>query len=1617
MANQIPLTDQVLQQGSIIQHLLPRPGLSQEILLTTLANGIEGGRLRLSVCVSPRLRPEGPGSLSAFPNFLDWPKLVSTLTFKVFIGPTPDQAIPYDAEPMWSAATVDSPLWNALFPATTPVRPYPLDQDACRTNYDIKPVMVEKQLFHNVLKRKMYQAVAVGEVLGQRIKADGFAQLPAAAMVRQLLETAGVLVKEPTLNNRLNVGYKNPMAKMNAIKQQLQRTPSPAPGTSGIPQVTRPGIFLRRSGPIQSTGPIQSRGVDTVVVIPRLVPSDLLQTTDTTQEQLQFLEFQVSKQLLATPSDPLERLRIQPMDFHQLVGSLADYPEIMRRLGLVLDFRINAEPAKLPLSSFVWVRPVVAPATARQYLSPRSEYVLNSAAGWFRLKPMNDLMKDGCLTLGKTTGTSLFDVVPGDVEGATEKLEKYAQLILDASLSPDQPHDGALPALRSAGLAVAQSNRDVWLGSLVEGHNQLHCRLAEELTTPNFPDDHRGTTAHLNFEHVARGLRIDVRELSGNAPPGPWRSLSVRKGHYLVGPAQQPVPNVPEDEGWVALGSMKPVASTLIIYESLFRWAGWSLAVPRPGREFGMDGTVPPGPGTSMNMTVKFDPVAGTLPKLRFGRQYQFRARVVDLAGNSLLLTENQNPPNELLTSAQDGYYDRLEPVGSPIVLLKYPLLGPPTSACPQGQPLSPGESVARLVIRTANVEGQGPPAAPVNTMSGRHLVPPRVSQDMAEAHGMFDDAASGRLRPDAYPLMLSKDGTLSTTQGASPGFGPDGKPVFEDVHPEESITVPYLPDPLALGATFFNLPGTGASQYLQQYPFGGTWPHRTSFQLRVEAGTGAPVFSGGLLRLFLPPGEQLTVQMSSHFAPGQETLMGIWRWIVEEAHNNPQVNLSQFQALVGAGRHWMLTPFREIVLVHATQQPVHTPQWVSLVVGPQRTFGQTGASLTGMIDIHRPSTQKLDLAAVWIDPIDEGPWPPTPPPDPTGNPYSFLFVTKNAHAFDTQVPLDPMQMGCDPQSTGPSSAGIQFRPGITLEQALGAQRTRTRGVDGEPEAESTAPEGSQTDLPEGHTPASEPSAGDVPEQGVQERGVPGGILQQRAFILPRTQAQTTQPAQTPLQKALTPGDFLKSPLQVGPFIGVHLPPPYDESKHRCAPPFPNPPQRTPMTFDFCGVHQFGDTKYRCVEYSAVAASRYREYFYPLPDFPNCPQPTPSEPRFVRVSAPVKVDILSSAPPAAPNPLYIIPTFRWEETAQGRRRIGGIRIYLDRPWFSSGMGEQLAVVLYGHDYPEIEEQAKPYVSQWGLDPLWVGGEPLSMRSGSISDLTKNFTAFQPSVTPRGVEPEEPVERGVSKMGQAQLFKEGVIEAVNPHLAALAALSKETVGVTYPQPIHFHNPAAVREDLHLEQVVGRRPITITTPNGGKASQMPMQATPLPVKICAFNVLPDHARQLWYCDIEMDPGIAYFPFVRLALARYQVNAIPGAHLSPIVLADFAQLVPDRIASVAVNPSNPTKAMVSVTGVIGQAPPARTPLVEVTVEQFNPTLPGALGWSPVPNVPPIILSAINEGQRAGEITLPPPGGPEQYRLVIKEYEVFAISEEGAPFRREERRLVYADVLGVPR
>jgi len=50
---------------------------------------------------------------------------------------------------------------------------------------------------------------------------------------------------------------------------------------------------------------------------------------------------------------------------------------------------------------------------------------------------------------------------------------------------------------------------------------------------------------------------------------------------------------------------------------------------------------------------------------------------------------------------------------------------------------------------------------------------------------------------------------------------------------------------------------------------------------------------------------------------------------------------------------------------------------------------------------------------------------------------------------------------------------------------------------------------------------------------------------------------------------------------------------------------------------------------------------------------------------------------------------------------------GGLRVYLRRPWFSSGEGELLGVALWSSDNGSLDRNKyKPYITQWGMDPIW-----------------------------------------------------------------------------------------------------------------------------------------------------------------------------------------------------------------------------------------------------------------------------------------------------------------------
>jgi hypothetical protein len=94
--------------------------------------------------------------------------------------------------------------------------------------------------------------------------------------------------------------------------------------------------------------------------------------------------------------------------------------------------------------------------------------------------------------------------------------------------------------------------------------------------------------------------------------------------------------------------------------------------------------------------------------------------------------------------------------------------------------------------------------------------------------------------------------------------------------------------------------------------------------------------------------------------------------------------------------------------------------------------------------------------------------------------------------------------------------------------------------------------------------------------------------------------------------------------------------------------------------------------------------------------------------------------------------------------------------------------------------------------------------------------------------------------------------------------------------------------------------------------GPAREVPLAEAPAPVVVVPFNPwfytptppsAPGDAR--WLVDIALpglaDPGTNAWPFVEMAVARYQPNSLPGLELSRVVKAEMSQALPERFLSV--------------------------------------------------------------------------------------------------------------------
>ena len=1303
---------------------------TQKIIWTALPKGFTAdGELIVSLVPSFRLTPQAPDEqvLKAFRDLLDWPGQLAHTRFTLRIG-----VDAYDLKPL---SAPSSAVWKEVFPADLPVAGYVFN-DLSKHNLRSFPVRTVVSYLHTHYGELAEQdGLKRPSLFGPGSRLQG---MLAELGIHRYSRLRGGIGRWFEDGRSKETGTTQLEAALNdAFFSDQGVAPPTVVGIDGQPRDNTSSYIharkLRRALPANLSGAAAS-----------LFHSDAEYALYQANRFYQRPENARPYSDLPNAGAASPPIQAPEFDFHRMAASFADAPAVMRQLGLVLDAivvgsrAVVQEADGLPghlllgrMSLLIQHRPwevateVSTPATAFR-LTPRrftcDTRTDRHQAGLLRLGGARPIGTQDQELQGKDRGFALTAVDP---DGAALKTVGFALSLQDHLAKVGDPGDPdtlsqpgelsyttsqgeTVSALRSQGITLVEHGR--------AGH------VADDTIAASLKNDavnsHLGNKIVSFAEDVLRGYRIDVFDES----TGHWRSLCQREARYgwTAGHPSAPPLADARDEGYIsgASTSSKPAdelppgaTQNHYLHEALVKWTGWSLVAPRPGRRIRPfpDSTTPPAERARLGLlqeekvdeqtaadthpdgtpvTRDVSAVPGSLPKLRFGHAYRLRARLVDLAGNSLTF--------------DDPTLGKLEEASEPITYLRYEPLDAP--ALSLRQRVSEGESLERMVIRSnyglssATYLGAAPYNANVLADSGfsyapineRHMVPPKTSQLLAEQHGAFETAIGAGATPAqiaaAYDLISGLEAGTLYNGGASvhiitpPRDGavprsperdlavapPEGFRLLPGeylIHTEAGLATPYLPDPIAAAVSLRGLPGVfveavidatdgvrsvqipGTEEFIVIVPLAGSWPKRQGLRLAVAehpdelaafdgCAVGAtlpdrlPTWNSAerVLTVFLRKGEVAQVHYSSALEPKAVNQIAVPTLAATPAK-------VAIQSVLGA--NWMVTPDRPLTMVHATQQPVCEPVFEHLI--PNRMPDQTWAELRRcFVRFHARSTAQLEVLADWFEWTDD----PTLPA-----PVRRAFSARLPHVHIEQPPL---------RSQEPAS-GVFF-------EGLG-------------------------------TGSAEAALAHIRHEFGDHKF---------RLVIYRLRATTRFAEYLP---ASIRGDATNM-IRVGLEFAGHtltLPPNYTAQ-------YPDPAALPP-----------------------AALPTDPELGAPL-----LPNALPAQPGSI---------VPASRRPDAPRIAYVVPTFRWDEQGSDLaggivsiRRGNGLRVYLERPWFSSGEGELLGVVC-GSSAPaeqpfvNLPSELVGHVSQWGQDPILNSLVPRPvMHTSAFSARVAEYSLWLPEAS-------------------------------------------------------------------------------------------------------------------------------------------------------------------------------------------------------------------------------------------------------------------------------------------
>lgn len=1103
-------------------------------------------------------------------------------------------------------------------------------------------------------------------------------------------------------------------------------------------------------------------------------------------------------------------------EFHDIISVINSYPQIMRKLGFVLDFLIpysNNIPGKGNISLLINSLDFDEKSTTVSL--PSTAYNITQA-GFYIADKSGSIFKQGFVKIN----TDEFSVVQVDADGtalktynATEtKIQQIARFYeVKAELTrsrklkelqlddAEAPEDEGLPYMRSAGIGISKNgmaehlnirlNKNLLLQQKFRiapiqkvqmqprkiqqqrnaGNNTKSSSVEKENNTGEIkrvvaPVLKTKTPETVFYStDVIQGYRLDVAYKEN---PEKWYSLHQRQDEYIWYDENDnpfPIEGIVPDEGFIQLGIAEDIENTDDIYvsETLARWEGWSLSVRKPGYAINESDDYETEAGetekrdfvykskiqeikkyqfdTDLDFKVNAQSkiISGTLPKLRFGKDYLFRVRAVDLAGNSVPLEYVSESPEK--TIRKNIRYMRYEPLASPIVLV--------------GNKLKDGEFLERLVVRSnfnqtvKEYENNHKllNGTKFDDFSQRFLLPPKNSQLMAETHGKFEQAFLNNpvITKQIYDIITSHEGLYIQDEKNE-----------EKVYQPSEVEIIYLPDPMAAGVSLFVAEGYESTHTQNFEPklfsffdkeeispdstnkvnIPEDWYNSGIIRIRLEEGEQNVKWNTAdrIFTIYLPKGIRTRIKFSTFWRKKDlKQLSAIWEMIKSD---NPG-NIDELEKLAVSGQHWMVSPSREFELVHAVQQPVDAPIIEELV--PDRDYNTTFALINTIFNIHGESTEKVEFQAKWTEKFDDG--------------ISIAIKEKQGRNSISDINVfyndDKITYGTIPE---PDKIQVVSVENLQIKPVSRFQLRSKKQFEIEPQ--------------------------------------PGAKRTNQLYEIQNKQFKKVQKLKVSARKNLV--QRLKYDIEMTKFGALKL------MNQRIKP----------------LEHHLGDTKHRWVDYKLVASSRYCEYFGKILS-------ESSELITTRESEwKEKINILSSARPKSPDIDYIVPTFEWRKTQSGdairhRRMPGGLRVYLKRPWFSSGDDEMLAVILpESHSNMRILSLGSGYTNiytHWAMDPILYGEKPQNV-SPLVSDFRMNPV----------------VDTKLEYPGKRGTFAKAVA-----------------------YPVHF----------------------------------------------------DEERQMWFCDMAINPGNMYFPFIKLFLARYQPYSVreetSDMCLSDVVVAKMTQLMPER------------------------------------------------------------------------------------------------------------------------